>query len=162
MAEQTSAELEDAVAQAEEELAARDDDDAVFDTVEEPVPLGRSWQFDFSTGRFVRSRSGAIAQTRGLDTLRSWILKALHTPRGASPALPDSFGIDGGGLNSLLGGSTDEDVAQIAELITDALTTHPRIAAVRDFTVALDDEAAAISFRVVLDNDEELLVEEAL
>lgn len=162
----TEAQLAADLQAAEDELLTRDDE-APADTATSPAaePIGRSWQFDFATGRFTRSRAGALTHTRGLDTLRSWILKALHTPRGASPALPVDFGVPYGGINSLLGGPASElDTATVAEAITEALVAHPRIAAVRDITIDIGeaDEAAFVKFTVQLDSDEELLIEEAL
>ena len=159
-----SADAELAAAEAEAGITPGDDDTLVI-VEPEAQPIGRSWAFDWATRRFVRAAGGGIAETRGLDTLRGWIVKALKTPRGGAPVLPDDYGVDGGGLESLFGTSTASlDVAELTERITDALTVHPRIAAVREVDIALDasDEAAALSLTVVLDSDEELLIEEAV
>jgi Protein of unknown function (DUF2634) len=159
-----SADDELAAAEAEAGVAPGDDDTLVI-VEPEAQPIGRSWAFDWTTRRFVRAAGGGVAETRGLDTLRGWIIKALKTPRGGAPVLPDDYGVDGGGIESLFGTSAAGlDVAELTERITDALTVHPRIAAVRDVEVAVDesDEAAAIALTVVLDSDEELLIEEAV
>ncbi len=160
----TSQQLAEDLAAAEDELATRDDD-LVAEAAPPATPIGRSWQFDFAQGRFVRSAAGAVGETRGLDSLRGWILKALHTPRGASPALPVDFGVPHGGLNSLLGGPAAAlDTATVAEAISEALIVHPRIAAVRDISIDVNDvdEVGYISLTVQLDSDEELLIEESI
>jgi phage baseplate assembly protein W len=136
---------------------ARDPDSPAFDegdaadlvlAAEEPPPLGKSWAFDFEAGRFVGA-PGAPLATHGLATLRTWIEKCLRTPQGAFPVHPPDYGVEG--LLDIIGEPLADGVGVGLETkIHEALTFHPRIADVGEFTYTLDvdGEALMVSFTV--------------
>lgn len=47
-----------------------------------PMPFGRSWQFDFEEGQFIRA-GGAPADTQGFGALEQWLLMAAKSARYA-------------------------------------------------------------------------------
>jgi hypothetical protein len=108
--------------------------------------------------RFV-VRSSGIAQTRGLETLRQWIEKALRTERGAHPIHSDDYGMvrpfDMIGMP--LAAISSESLQQRIE---DALIVHPLIAGVQDFLMDYDpmDTVLNTSFSVVLTDQQVLTV----
>lgn len=149
---------DDALSAVEEELSdlpALDDVDLQVEAPDELPPIGRGWAFDFQEPGFRRGVSGrGVLATRGVETLRGWIDKALRTARGAHAVHPDDYGMDDPWR--LIG--TPLSRAPIAEYEDDvrrALTFHPRIADVTDFRVALDPDVPAVElqFTVVLDDD---------
>lgn len=118
-----------------------------------PPPLGRSYAFDFPNHEFVMHGSGPRT-TRGEETLKGWVEKAIYTARGAHPVHPPSYGIEGG-TDDFFGGPVGQIPASTQERIRNALLFHPRIADVRDFKVVFDpnDSYAIISLTVVLDDE---------
>ena len=133
---------------------------------EEEPPLGRSWAFDFETGRF-RAASSVTAHgplaTHGLRTLETWIEKCLRTDRGAHPVHSANFGVANPfemiGQPVMSGLPDDYD-----ERIRTALTMHPHIADIRRFKAEVDpnDDVVLVSFMVVLMDDTALPFETKL
>lgn len=120
----------------------------------EPPPIGRSWSFDFPRQRF-RVASGAHAPltTNGVATLVQWAEKCLHTTRGAHPIHPPGYGLRD--RNALIGQTiAGAPVAELETRVREALTFHPRITDIQDFSYDLDesDEWIAVSFTMVLDD----------
>lgn len=122
-----------------------------------PPVIGKSWAFDFVQGRFIPTRTGGVVATRGLDTLRFWIEKCLRTPRNAFPIYDDGYGLEDG--YDMLGGQYDAgQVADLGQRIEDALTYHPAITGVENFTVDHDpdEETLWLSFVVVTNQGDTL------
>ncbi len=126
-----------------------------------PPPIGRSYDFDFPSRSFVRSANGhAPAHTVGEATLRKWIEKCLSTERGARPIHPPGYGLER--MTDMYGGPVNQSPpVDLEQRIQDALTFHPRIAAVTDFgaTFDPDDEYVAVTFTVITDRDERVPVQ---
>jgi len=116
-----------------------------------PIPFGKSWQFDFITGQFVR-RGSLPAETYELDTLVVWVEKTLRTAAYTYPIYTDSYGID---TSEPIIGETwsDEMLGPLQDVVTEALLTHDRITDVTDFSAYQDpfDEILYASFTVVTD-----------
>lgn len=115
----------------------------------EPAPLGRAPTIDPATGRLVISPAGEVVCSSGLDTLRDWCLKAVVTPRGAGRALSPNYGMDGGGLQSLIGrAAQDVDPEATLERVRAAWIRHPRIADVDGIDVQADETEEIVSIHV--------------
>lgn len=132
-------------------------DDVVVDTAPELYTLGRSWAFNFSIGRFVPSprRARAPLSITGLPQLFQWVEMALYTPRGALAIHTDEYGMEG--ADSLIGGQfTGSAAASLQQRVEDALTFHPKILGIDDFTAQItdDEEGVDVTFRLRLDNDD--------
>lgn len=146
--------LEDAFG---EDLAEEGDELVV--AVAEPPPIGKGWAFDFITngGQFITAGGRGPLETRGDRTLYYWIEKALRTDRGAHPIYSASYGMErpfdmiGRHLNSA-------DYADLENRIHQALTFHPRIVGIAEFSAEQDpsDEVLYVSFRVLKDDDSSL------
>lgn len=140
-----------------DDLVEGDEFDLVLDEApDELPPLGKGYAFDFTRRQFVRAgRTPAV--THGDQTLREWVAKAIHTERGAHPIHSDEYGMDDPFrlIGSPVRGAA---VAQYEQDLVRCLTTHPRIADVRDFGVTDDEDGKAIwlTFLIVLDDDTEL------
>jgi hypothetical protein len=131
---------------------------------EPPVPFGRSWPFDYQTGRFRRAGTSPATVT-GLDALREWCMTALSTARNArGTVLPSVFGMEN--LNAEIGQLVGPEVMADMKLrITDALLVHDRITAVTDFDMYFDQTEQALvirNFTVVTDEDQSLVVRDLL
>lgn len=127
-------------------------------TTAPPQSPGRSWAFNFVTNRFVVRASG-VSQTRGLETLRQWIEKALRTDRGAHPIYSDHYGMERPfdiiGMPLVAINSDD-----LQQRIEDTLILHPLIGSVQDFAMDYDplDTILNVSFTVVLTDEQVLTV----
>ena len=131
--------------------------DFVVDTAP-PPPLGRSISVDLTHEQgwiFVRSGRGVI-ETRGLETLKTWITLCLATERGAHPALPPNFGIVG--MTSGIGEHISSPaIAGREERIREALIVHPHIDDI-EYHAEHDPDGVILAERVVAITDDELRV----
>lgn len=122
-----------------------------------PAPVGRSWAFDFSAGRFVTAPGEAgPARTYGEETFRQWCEKALMTARGAHPIHPAGYGFIG--REDLIGGPVESPPLDLENRIADTLMFHPRATGITDFGVyyEADDEYLAVEFTVLTDNESDV------
>lgn len=122
-----------------------------------PQPIGTTWLFDFEAGQMVR-RGLAPAEARGLESVRIWVLTAMHTARWSSGLFSDAFGIEE--PDDLLG---DVDpfpaLRRYEDRLRGALTVHDRITDVTDFVADFDPATGVITienFDVVLDDQARL------
>lgn len=149
----------------DDSLDALGDVDVVLDEDELAPPPGRSWAFDWVEQRFERPRNGRGALgTEGTETLRQWITKALHTDRGSSPVHSDGYGLEDG--SELLGVPPDDPVfADLENRVRDCLTFHPLIADIENWNLEAgdpDEDIVLIDFTVILEDESELAVQEAI
>lgn len=144
-------------------------DSSAADLVVSPTPmtypLGRSWRFDFLTGRFVGARTARTPDTtRGVEQLQQWIEKCLRTFRGAHPIHSDEYGLEQGfrEVGELL---SDVQAGDLIQRISDALRFHPKIIRIQAPTLGPDPddpEALQIFFQVVLDDSSTMDVQVTL
>lgn len=131
--------------------------------VEEPPlpPFGKSWEFDFSTGKFIKVPNRGPLRTQGIQTLRGWIEKCLFTAREAHPIYSEDYGMDDP-FEWTGQQFTDELVGELERKVTEALTQHPRILDVKDFLADFDptDEEMFVRFRCVIDGDEDVIIDD--
>lgn len=146
---------DDALASLEADFEERVDPPEILVVEEEPPPIGRSWSFDFTTGRFRSGVNGrAPLATNGTTTLIVWAEKCLRTVSGAHPIHPPGYGVRD--RTSLLGQTVSgAPVAELEQRIREALTFHPRIVDIEDFEFDYDplDEWVNVTFSMVLDDD---------
>jgi hypothetical protein len=150
------AEADEEFADLERELEEFPESDDLIVVEEEKPPPGRSWAFDFRQGTFFPGigRSHGPLETRGLQTLQGWIEKCLNTDRGAHTIHPPDYGMER--PFDTIGRSQREAMASdYAQRVRDALTFHPRIVDVTDFSaeVAPDSDWLLANFHVVLDDE---------
>ena len=153
--------LEDDLEVPEDDGDFIDDEDAARVTDEQPPPIGRSWDFDFGERRFRTVRGRGPLEVRGMEVLRKWVEKALNTQRSAHAIYSDDYGVEE--PFHLIGQAGDVlDSAPMQEQITEALTFHPRISNVKDYVFDFDpeDEALWVTFTVVADDEDEIVLEE--
>jgi Protein of unknown function (DUF2634) len=118
---------------------------------EQPLPLGRAWRFDFTTGQFIRDGL-APKVTYELDSLIVWIEKTLRTARYAHPIYSDDYGMED--PYSVVGMQANEELlTTFQDAIAEALLVHDRITNVENFSFNQDpfDEGLYASFTVTLD-----------
>ena len=105
--------------------------------------------FNFRTGEFDLGRNGAVTLVCGMDGLKNWIQKILHTPRGRYPIYGDSG--YGNRLEDLLVGRSlprEYVTAEVERQVKEALLQNPEIHAVDSFDIRQDGARLEISFRV--------------
>lgn len=105
--------------------------------------------FDFEAGEFVTGRNGAVQLVCGLEGLKNWISKILHTPRGRFGIYGDSG--YGNRLEELLVGRTlprEYIIAEAERQVKEAILRHPDVQAVDSFDARQDGARLEISFRV--------------
>lgn len=147
-------------AEALDDLSLQDDDDLVLARAPQP-PFGRSWAYDFTRPGFMRPDAAhAPLETRGKETIYFWCIKALQTARGAHPVYPSDYGMDEpfGEIGRVFERTGS---AGLETRVHDALTFHPRIVDVQDFSAFQDpnDDVILMSFTVVTDDDDALTVQ---
>jgi hypothetical protein len=151
--------VDDLLALSDDAIENIDADEDIEIVDAEPLPLGRSWAYDFQAGEFVRDGK-APATLRGDGNLIGWIEKCLRTAQGSAVALPPEFGL-ARPLGDYIGGDPDEAV-QLETDIVDALTFHPNIQAVEDVEIEIvesdlgEDTAVAVSFLIVQGDGSEI------
>jgi hypothetical protein len=129
---------------------------------DEPLPpLGRTWAFDLKKDEFVRVGARGPRAIFGAITLLQWIDKCLHTARGALPIHPPEYGMQDPFV--IFGRPIRElSVQELQRQIEDALTFHPRIAAVVNLQLTREDDRGYCTFQVQteppLDEDELLSI----
>lgn len=140
----------------DEELAAfaELDDVSPVEEEDEAQPFGRSWLFDFDTGRMASSPQ----PVQGLDALVMWCQLALRTMRMAHPIFGDEYGMTE--PDRLLGWI--DDAERRALYVADARATllgHDRVTDVRDFqfSISSDERVMYMSCTVEVDGDAEEL-----
>lgn len=122
-------------------------------TVEVATPVGRSYEFDWATKRFVRAESRGVAETFGDDTLRAWIAKTLMTERRGSIVHADGrYGTEG--VEALISETpVPEEIALIGARAEEALLVNPRVRGVSGFTYEIVGETLECSFTVLTDDE---------
>lgn len=127
--------------------------DLVIETT--PPPIGRGYAFDPRLKGFVVGTSGkGVLATRGLDTLKVWILKAIFTMKGVHPIYSDNYGMED--PFAAIGGSMMENaLGGYEEMLRDALTYNPRISDITEYAAEPTPmgDGYSVSFQVVLDDD---------
>lgn len=125
-----------------------------------PMPIGTTWLFDFTAGRFVLS-GGAPVMVSGLDALRMWIEMQLRVARFAHPVFSGKVGLErpDPGIGETTHG-VREALADFERDLRPALRAHDRITDVIDFSASYDMTTGdiAASFTVVLDDNAALSV----
>lgn len=120
----------------------------------EPVTtLGKHIRFDFAAGEF-DLKDGKVQLVDGDEALRIWIEKVLRTEKFRFKVYDrggreDEYGIT---IEDLIVGHNYPLAFYQSELtreITDALTKHPNISALTDWSIQKDAPLLRISFRVI-------------
>lgn len=124
------------------------------------LPLGRTWQFDFEEGRFIRAGTSP-AETVELGAVAQWCLMAIHSARFAHPVFSDEFGMEN--PDSPLGEfAVGEILADWQRHLTEALLVHDRIVAVENMDLVWDPTVGVLlirSFDVVTDAGDALTID---
>jgi hypothetical protein len=121
----------------------------------EPEPIGRSWKYDFTLRQYVRGHGQlGPSPTRDAEALVDWVEKCLLTARGAHPVHPPGYGLVHGSAD-LIGGLVGAPSSDLEVRVADAVTFHPRISGIANWTFDYDPMAEwqAYSFTLVLDDD---------
>jgi hypothetical protein len=137
--------------------ALAEPEDVVPQAEDAPVPLGRTWVFDFAEGRFVYS-GGAPAPTSGAGAVQQWVLMAMHSARLAHKVFSDNFGMED--VDRPIGELTDaEIVADYEQHLREAVLVHERVTALDKFTASIDRVGGVLNveyLEIVTDEQEVL------
>jgi len=116
--------------------------------------LGTSFLFDFAAGDFV-VKDGRLVKVAGVEALKIWIEKIIRTEKQHFKVYERGDGQDEYGvtIEDLLVGHDYPPAFIEAELqreISDALTKHPLVQSISDFSVIKDNPQVTIAFTVNL------------
>lgn len=125
---------------------------------DQTIPFGRSWEFDFEQGRFVRAGASPI-ETRGFGALIQWCYMAIHTARLAHKRVFSSqFGMDV--PDEPLGEFPEGEIlADWQRSLAEALLVHDRISSVENLSLDWDPVEGVLtieSLDVVTDESDQL------
>lgn len=147
----------------EEDLAPYPDEVDLVINPRRP-PIGRGFAFDPNLKGFLLGpQEQGVLQTQGLDTLKTWVVKCMHTKRGVHPIYSKGFGMQD--PFSLIGGPLSEAaVGEYEGMLQEALTFHPRIVRIDDYMAEEIDggEGIQVAFTVVLDDGSQIDVQDVL
>jgi len=124
------------------------------DSENEPVPIGRTWLFDFNSGEFIMSGNAPKKSPNDEQiVLQQWIRRALSTERYGYIIYPDWFGIE---LNQVVSGTLTGQAAHdhIATQVRETLIMHDRISDVIDIVATQENGILYVSMTVLLDREE--------
>lgn len=128
------------------------DDPFATPTEAPPIPFGRSWAFDRTTGRYMRSGTAPL-EVRGVGALREWIYNALATAQGRHEVFSDEFGIED--PDDWIGLVDPTDALSTFEpRARDALRQHDRIEDLDEVNASFDPTTGTITvnnFLVITD-----------
>lgn len=145
------------------ELSALEADDGLLIETDAVLPYGRTWAFDFATGRFKTGPNGsAPLEVNGTESLQVWLETLAATAAGVHSSLPPDFGLDDPaefiGFSDPIEGATD-----FAEQFTEAaVALHDRVGAIEDFTPEWEqgsDTVTISNFTVITDDGDAIELE---
>lgn len=120
-------------------------------TDDTPVPLGKTWRFDYGLRRFVR-RGFSPAEVTDLDCVAQWCMLALRVERlGYSAIFDDEFGMERAEepVGLLVGNA---QLSDLASRMTAALLRHDRVTSVEDVVMHVEGDAVIIdSLKILVD-----------
>lgn len=115
--------------------------------------VGTSFLFDFAAGDFV-VKDGRLVRITDTEALKVWIQKIIRTEKYHFKVYeredPDEYGVT---IEDLIVGHAYPPAFVEAELqreLSDALTRHPMIQSISDFSVTKDNPQVTIAFTVNL------------
>lgn len=122
------------------------------------IPIGRTWEYDFSKPGFVINDYGIPvgAQNNDFLLISQWITRCLSTERYTYDAYPDWFGVEFQPIwtGELVGVPA---IRHISDQVHDALLAHDRITAVENIEVAEDSGTITLSCDVFLDDHDKVM-----
>lgn len=109
----------------------------------------KSYQFDYSTGDFVRGTANRILFADGKEAWKQWCMKTVATQRYACRAYNGDIGIDRDSLYQISRRTELENT--LSAEIREALLSDPagRTAFVSGFAFAWKDDQVSVSFNVL-------------
>jgi hypothetical protein len=123
------------------------------------VPFGRTWIFDFETGRFLRAGTSPVPTT-GFGALQQWVLMAVKSARFAHAVFSDDFGMEepDAAIGELF---VAEGISDYEQRLREAVLVHDRVTALENFEATYDPVAGVLAiayFEVVTDEEERVPV----
>jgi hypothetical protein len=122
-----------------------------------PAPFGKTWVFDFETGRFVRAGASPVP-TNGFGALQQWVLMAVHSARYAHSVFTDEFGMESpdDGIGEL---RSAEMVSDYEQRLREAVLVHDRVTALQNFAASYNpiEGVLYISYFEVVTDEEEVV-----
>lgn len=109
---------------------ALDDVDGLEEPVEEPIPYGITWKFDFNKGDIYTDSSGQTLEVTELDSLHEWIAHVLNVERGEVTIYSDEIGTT---INYFIGQAMRVDgmlLESVGNDIASAINVHDRVVSV--------------------------------
>lgn len=120
----------------------------VVEQQEDRPQIGRSFLYDFKAGDFVL-KDGKLISVEGLEALKVWIEKTIRTERFKFKVYDGTE--HGVLLKDLIGSNYPLSFikAEIERELTDALTRHPVIQSLTNWSTERDGSKTTIAFRVI-------------
>lgn len=103
--------------------------------VEDDIPYGITWKFDFNKGDIYTDASGQTLELSELDSLHQWVSHILNIERGETAIYQSALGTE---VNSAIGNAIVIDGAllkEVAEDIENSIILHDRIIQVNVISV---------------------------
>lgn len=113
-------------------------------TNDEQVSLPREYAWDFEKNDFIL-KDGKFVIVEGIEALRVWTWKALHTPRFRYDIYDENYGHD---IETLIGKNFSYELmeAEIKRFVTECLTRNEYITGITNFSMKKVNKRVSISF----------------
>lgn len=128
-------------------------DTVINQSIEESAnKIPKEYAWDFENNDFKRI-DGKFVIVEGVEALKIWIWKALHTVRMKYSIYSDTYGHE---LDSLIGQVFSHGLIQseAKRLVWDCLKINPYITSIENFTAKSDRDMLKISFTAITDQGE--------
>lgn len=120
----------------------------ITEATQSEVKFGRSWKFDFSSGEFVTTPTGKIAQSTEIEAWLEWCQKSVNTDRYRSLVYSRQYGQE---YEDLIGRHLTRagNESEIKRITTECLMIDPRTAGVENFSFKWDGDAVYFTCDVI-------------
>ena len=128
-------------------LISDSDLDAMYaETTAVPRPFGKTWEFNFQTGQFIKE-GGRVAEVDGRAAFAQWCMNVLHTERLTALVYSGSIGIEFEPIVRSNEGATAL-TSRLKVAVEQALSVHGRFDSLARFDTRVDGDTVYIDMTV--------------
>lgn len=123
------------------------------------ITYDTSVKFNFDTGEFVITPTGAVQTISGVETLEEWIRATLATERYMYPIYHQWYGSEAERIIAL-GLASQQAASEIERMIKEALMVDERVKDVSNFVHTISGDTIQTEFEVLSFDDQIINLEE--
>lgn len=111
-----------------------------------PREFGKTWEFDFGTGQFIKE-GGRVATVTGKAAFAQWCMNVLHTERLTAAVYSDQIGVE---FEPIVRSSEGAEIASltIQSAVEEALAVHDRFDSISRFVMKVVSDIVYIDMTI--------------